>query len=141
MFELREHRGAVALGCFVRPDDDLFGGGDGLTRLFRLDSGGRRAGVLDQLLSLAVGFGQDGKALRLDPDQLRLDLLGVGQAAGDLLPPRLQHPQDRLVREQVQDTTHDPEADDLGDEVRPVNPERAGDLLDLSSALRHRLHC
>ena len=54
--ELGEHRGAVALGCFVRPDDNLFGGGDGLARLLRLDARGRGAGFLDQLLPLGVGF-------------------------------------------------------------------------------------
>ena len=129
---------AFALGGFVRPDDNLFGGGDRLARLLRLDAGGRRAGFLDQLLALAVGLGQDAQALRLDPGQLRLDLLGVGQAAGNLLAPRLENPQDRLVGEQVQDRAHDAEADDLRAEMGPVDAEGAGDLLDLSSCSRLR---
>ena len=86
----------------MRPGDDLFGGGDRLPRLLRLDARGRRARFLDQPLALGVGLGQDVLPLGLDPGQLGLDLLGVGQAAGDLLPPRLEHPQDRLVGEPVQ---------------------------------------
>ena len=73
-------------------------------------------------------------ALGLDAGQLGLDLLGVGEAARDLLPPGLEDLQDRLVGEQVQHGAHDAEADDLRDEMRPVDAERAGDLLDLSAA-------
>ena len=112
-FELGEHAGAVALGGFARPDHDLFGRGDRLPGFLCLDTGGRRAGFLDQLLSLGIGFRQDTDTLRLDAVQFGLDLLGVGEAARDLLAPRLEYLQDRLVGEQVQHDAHDAEADDL----------------------------
>ena len=66
-----------------------------------LHAGGRGAGLLDQLGGLRVGLRHDLLALRLGPGQLGLDLLGVGQALGDLLPPLLQHRQDRPVGEPV----------------------------------------
>ena len=67
-----------------------------------LDARGRGARLLDQLRRLGVGLRQHLLALRLDPGELGLDLLGVGQARRDLLAPRLEHLQDRLVGEPVQ---------------------------------------
>ena len=115
--------------------ENLFGSHDRLLRFLRLHAGGRGAGLFDQALALGIGLAQHVLPFGFDPGQLGLDLLGVGQPAGDLLPARLEDPQDRLVGEQVQDGAHDPEADDLRDEMRPVDPERAGDLTDLSAAL------
>ncbi len=135
-----EHADAVALGGFARPDQDLLGGGDRLPGFLCLDASGRRTRFLDQLLSLGIGFRQHTDALRLDAGQFGLDLLGVGQAARDLLAPRLEDLQDRLVGQQVQHDAHDAEADDLRDEVRPVNAEGGSDLLELSGTLGYGLH-
>ena len=83
--ELAEHARAVALGCLARPDEHLLGGGNGLPRLFSLDARRRGARFLDQCLAVLARPRQDGVALGLDPRQFGLDLLGVGEAVGDLL--------------------------------------------------------
>ena len=60
----------------------------------------------------------------------------LARPVGDLLPPRLEHLQDRLVGEPVEHGADDAEADDLRQQVRPVDAERPGDLLELAAALR-----
>ena len=66
--------------------------------------------------------------------QRGVDLLGVGQTQRDLLAPRLEHLQHRLVGEPVEQRADDREADDLRRQVRPVHAERPGDLFDLPAA-------
>ena len=124
-FELGQHLGVLAHGGLVRPGDDLLGRGRRLPRFLRLQPCRRRPCVLDELPALGICPGQHLPALDLDRGQLRLDLLGVRQPPGDLLPPRRQHLEDRLVGEQVQHPADDGEADDLSEEVRPVDAEGA----------------
>jgi hypothetical protein len=106
-----------------------------LLRLLGLDARGRGPGLDDQLLAVLAGLLQDGEALRLDPRELRLDPVGVREAVGDLLPPRREHREDGLVREDVEDRAHDAEADGLRDQVRPVDAERPRDRLHGAAAL------
>ena len=68
-----------------------------------LHARGRGAGFLDQLGRLRVGLRHHFLALGLGPGQLGLDLLGIGQALGDLLTPRFQHLEDGSIGEPVQD--------------------------------------
>ena len=46
----------------------------------------------------------------------------------------IQHRQDRLIREQVQQDADDAEADDLRHQMRPIDAKRPGDLFDLTVA-------
>ena len=48
-----------------------------------------------------------------DAGQFGLDLLGVGEAIGDLLPPGLEDLQNGRVGQQIQHGADDAEADDL----------------------------
>ena len=91
----------IALGGLARLDEDLLGGGNRLLRLLGLDARRRRRASSINCLPSALAFVRWPGA-GLDPRQLGLDLLGVRQALGDLLPPRFEHLQDRLVGEPVQ---------------------------------------
>ena len=139
--QLRQHLRTVPLGCLAGADEHLLGGGHRLPRLVGLHARRRGAGLFDQLLAVLPGARQDGLPLGCDARQLRLDLVGIGEAVGDLLPPGLEDLQNGRVGEQVQHGADDAEADDLRHEVRPVDPERPGDLLDLATALRRGLQC
>jgi hypothetical protein len=137
--EFGQHARVVPFSCLAGSDENLFGRSHRFPGFFRLDARGRGTGFLYQLLSLRTGFRQHIPAVDFDSGELRLDLLRIGQAAGDLLAAGLQDPEDRFVRERIQHDANDPEADHLGHQMRPVDPERAGDLFESSAALRHDL--
>ena len=128
--ELGEHARALALGRLARARP---GSARRPAIAFCVSSAWTRAAAARassiSCLPSAPAFASTSCRSAVDPGQLRLDLLGVGEAAGDLLPPRLEHREDRLVGEQVQHRADDAEADDLRAEVRPVDAERPGDLL------------
>ena len=56
---------------------------------------------------MSVGLRHHFLALGLGSGQLGLDLLGVGQALGDLLPPLFQHREDGPIGEPVEHGAHD----------------------------------
>ena len=65
-------------------------------------------------------------------------VLGIGQALGNFLPPPFKHRQNGPISIALQQDANDAKADDLGDEVRPVDAESAGDLLHRSDPARLR---
>ena len=133
--QLGEHAGAIAFGRLVRPDEDLFGGGDGLPRLLGLDARRRGAGFLDQLLARPrrpwPGSSWRSASIRASS---ALIFSALARPSAICCAPGLEDLQDRLVGEQIEHGADDAEADDLRQEVRPVDAERAGDLLDLAAA-------
>ena len=115
--------------------DDLLGGGGGLLRLLLQDAGGSGPRLLDRVRSLRVGLSDHLAALLLRPGQLDLDPLGVGQPFRDLPPPLLEHGEDAAIGEPVEEGADDSEADDLGDQMRPIHPERPCDPFDLPARI------
>jgi hypothetical protein len=79
---------------------------------------------------------EDLPALDLCLFELGPDLLRIGETVGDLVPPLFEHLENGLVREPVQQSADDGEAERLGDQVRPRDTKRPGDLLDLPAAFR-----
>jgi hypothetical protein len=103
------------------------GGGHRLLRLIRSDPRRRAACLFDQPLTFGVSRRQHRASLLLDAGQFGLDLLRVGQSARNLLAPCGEHPQNRLVGEEVEHDADNPEADRLRNEMRPIDPERVCD--------------
>ena len=62
--------------------------------------------------------------------------MSVGESGGDLLASCFEDPQDRFVRQRVEDPAHDREADALRNQMRPVNAKRARDLSGLATLSR-----
>src|SRR6185436_8259832 len=131
LLELAEHARVIAPRRLARARQDLLGRLRRLARLVGADARRRLARLLDQPLALVAGLAQDVEPLRFDARELRLDLLGVGQAGGNLLAPGLEHLEDRPVGQAVEHDADDAEADALREQVNPVHAERAGDLFDL----------
>jgi hypothetical protein len=98
------------LFCF---GNDIVGGCDGFLRLHFLDFGGGGTGLLDGLGRLHAGLIQYFLRLGLGIGQFLLDLLGIGEALGDLLAPLFQDGENRLVGEPMQQKRHQAEADHL----------------------------
>ena len=95
------------------------------------------------LTRLDIGLRHHFLALRFGLGQLRLYFLGIGQTLSDLLTPHVQHLEDWSIGEPVKDDAHDAEADDLGEQLRPVYTEGRGNPLDvcyrcLRRCLRHQ---
>ena len=85
----REHLRAFLRGGFARLDDDLFGGGDGLLRFLLAHAGGGLPRLVNQLVRLVAGVGQNFLAFGLGVRHVRLDFFRVGERLGDFLPARL----------------------------------------------------
>src|SRR5262249_48081822 len=60
--------------------------------------------------------------------QLGFDFLGIGEALGNLLATLFQHREDAAVSKLVKEGADYPEADDLGDEVRPIDTKSFCDV-------------
>ena len=86
-----------------------------------LHPGGCGASFLDELGRLGIGLRHHFLALGFGPGQFGLYFLGIGQTLGDLLTPLFQHLKDWSIGKPVKKNAHDAEADDLGEQVRPVH--------------------
>ncbi len=122
-FEFNEHALAFEGGGLAGFADDLLGLGDGLLRFLLLNAGGGGAGFLDELGGLDVGLFQDLLLHGFGAGQFRLDLVGVGQALGDALAALFQDGEDGFVGKFDEKTGDEREADDLREEMRPVQAE------------------
>jgi len=102
--------------------------GDGLLAFGLGNLGGGRTGVLDDLVRLRAGLGQDllGRSLRLG--EFDAALLGIRQALGNALTALLEHVEDRRVREFLQRERDDDEQDDLRDQQLPGHAELVGEI-------------
>ncbi len=129
-FEFGEHACVVRRGSFASFGDDLLGSGDGLLRFLFLDFGGRGARFFNQFCRLGAGLRDHFLTLGFRAAELDFNFIGIGQSFGDALAPFFQHCQHALVRELVEHGANNAEADDLRDEVRPIDAESSGDLLD-----------
>jgi hypothetical protein len=89
----------------------------------RQHAGGRGPSFLDELGRLSIRLRHHFLALGFGPGQLGLYSLGVGHTQSDLLTSHLQHREDGSIGEPVKDQAHDAEADDLGEQMRPVHTE------------------
>ncbi|MEI9865608.1 MAG: hypothetical protein WDN00_13880 [Limisphaerales bacterium] len=74
----------ILRGSLAGLDDDLFSGGDRLLRLRLANAGGSGACILDQLVRLLPGVGQNFLAGDFGGGEFSLDLVGVGDTFGDL---------------------------------------------------------
>ena len=124
--QLCQHPGVLGIRGVPRLFHDFPGGRDGFLGFLFLHARGGSARFFNQLGCLDVRLAQNFLALRCGPRQLGLDLVGVGQAFGNALPAFLQHLQDRLVGKALQEKSDDAEADDLRDEMGPVQAELGG---------------
>ena len=76
--------------------------------------------------------------MSVGPGQVGLDFLGIGQTLGDEPAPLFQHRKDGAISESVEESTHDAKADDLGNQLRPIDAEGPGNLFDLPATARVR---
>src|SRR5688572_12036437 len=127
-FQIREHAGTFAVICGARTGHNLLGMRRRVRDFHLAGSHGGDACLFDELIAERVGARQYRAPLGVDLGQLATNLLGVGQARGDLLAARLEEPQDRFVGKQLQKHADDPETDHLRHQMRPVDPERACDF-------------
>ena len=91
---------------------------------------------LNEFGGLGIGLQQDFLALGLCLGQLSSYLFCVGKPLSDLTPSLFQHLEDRLIGEPIKNKADDGEADDLGNQMRPVHAEGIRKLLDLTRAIR-----
>ena len=110
-------------GGFACLDHNLFRGRDGLLGFLLPQARGCDLRFLDELTRLDIRLRHYFLALGFGLGQLRLYLLGIGQALSDLLTPHVQHLEDWSIGEAVKDNAHDAEAGYLGEQLRPVYTE------------------
>jgi len=103
--------------------DDLLGLDNRLLCFLFLDAGSGGASFLNELVRLSGGLIENLLPGSLSLGQLRLDFVGVGNGFGNALLALLQHRQDRLVREPLEEEQDDREVDRLGRELEPVNSQ------------------
>ncbi len=131
--QLGEHPLVFLRRRLARLDDDLFRGGNRALRLLFLHALGDRAGVGEELRRLRLCLGHRLLALRFDAGERGVDLLGVLETLRDLLAAFVEQAQHGPVGKAVENGADNAEADDLRDEMRPVDAEGPRDFLDLTS--------
>ena len=77
--------------------------------------------LLDHLVRLVAGLGQDLLAVGLGLGELRLDFLRVGEALGDFFAARFEHGENRLVGKPPQDEKDDGKTDRLREQDLPLD--------------------
>ena len=122
--------------CLTRLDQDLLTSSDCLLRFLLPHSCGGSVSFLNQFGRLTIGLQQDLLALVRRFLQFGGYLLRVGKSLSNLSSSLFQHLEDRLVGEPLEKKADDGEADDLGNQMRPVHAKGIRELLDLSSAIR-----
>jgi hypothetical protein len=114
----------VVLGRgFAGLDRDLFRGRDRFLGFLCQHAGGRGPSFFDEPGRLSIRLRHHFLALSFGPGELGLYALGVGHTQSDLLTSHFQHREDGSIGKPVKDRAHDAEADDLGEQMRPVHAE------------------
>src|SRR6185369_4376842 len=136
MLQFGEHAGVLLDGGLTRLDDDLFGDSDGLLSLLLLHAGGRGVRFLDQFGRLRVGLQHGFPTLGFGLGEFSLYFFRACNSRSDLLTPLLQHFENWLVGISMKKKTDNGEADDLGNQMRPIHTKRPRNLFDLPPTLR-----
>src|SRR4051794_17282426 len=101
--------------------NDLLGGSDGFLGFLLLHASRGSTGFLNELIGLSIGLGQDFLALDLGSRELSLNFFGIGEAFSNACAALFEHVNDRLICEPLEQESYNTKADDLTDQVRPIN--------------------
>ena len=99
----------------------MFGGGDGLLRLDLAHARGGNPRLLDQLVRLVAGLGQNRPAIGLGLGEFGFDLVGIDHGLGDFLPARFEHGGNAPVGKPPQHEENEGKTDRLREQDSPLD--------------------